>query len=466
MIKLQPVTRRSSIRYLSTRISEDKFNRLISKVTIEPNSSGLLSNKSYILKDNIVTKSGTSTAGSKTLFNYESPFNATIVDLFSSNGAKLIGKSNLDEFGMGSANLNSYFGPVINPNDEFKITGGSSGGSAASVVVGSNGICDFAIGTDTGGSVRLPAAYCNVFGFKPTYGRISRWGIIPYAQTLDTVGILGNNVNIIQDVYKVLDKYDSKDPTSLPEDVRNKINKTTTIIDNGNTNNLVIGIPKEFILEELSDEVRKSWMEVLIKLQQQGHFIKPISIPLIKKSLPTYYTLATAEAASNLSRYDGIRYGDNSEDSVDTASTLIFNNRSENFGTEVQRRIILGNYTLSSDSGDNYFKATELRKTLCLEFSLNFKKNHILLQDEENSNGVDLIIAPTSTKSSPTVEEFISADKENFLNGYVNDVLTVPASLTGIPTISIPFNGIGIQLMGQFGDDELVLQTAKHIYNS
>ncbi|EER30290.1 hypothetical protein CTRG_06074 [Candida tropicalis MYA-3404] len=459
MIKLLPATKRS-IRCLTTTSSThellDKWNCLISTVTIEPTSTGPLSGTKYILKDNIVTKNSTSTAASKTLSNYKSPFNATIVDLLSSQGSTLVGKSNLDEFGMGSANLNSYFGPVINPQDKPKITGGSSGGSAAAV---SSGICDFSIGTDTGGSVRLPASYCQVFGFKPTYGRISRWGVIPYAQTLDTVGILGNNIDIIHEVYNVLNKYDEKDPTSLPEEVRNKIDATI------NTEKLVIGIPEEFILDELSDAVRNSWKEILVRLQEQGHEIKPISIGSIKKSLPAYYTLATAEAASNLSRYDGIRYGDNSQNQVETASDLIFSNRSTNFGPEVQRRIILGNYTLSSDSGDHYLRATEIRRELCIEFSTSFKKSHILLQDGETSTGVDLIIAPTATKSAPNVDEFVSENEENFLNGYVNDVLTVPASLTGIPTISIPFNGIGIQLMGQFGDDELVLQVAKDLSN-
>ena len=445
----------TSIRFLSDGIRvKDKWNSLISDLVVEPtNSTGPLSGTTYIVKDNIATNHGYTTAASKILSNYESPFNATIIDLLSSNGSKLIGKSNLDEFGMGSANYNSYFNKVTNPYDNTKVPGGSSGGSAASVA---GKMCSFSIGTDTGGSVRLPASYCNVFGFKPTYGRISRWGVIPYAQTLDTVGIIGENVNIIKRVYDVLNKYDDKDPTCLPEEVRQKIPTTKK-------ETLTIGVPHEFVLKELSADVRESWEYALSKTCKLGHLVKPISIKTIKKALPSYYTLATAEAASNLSIYDGIRYGYNTNESVNSPIELIATNRSNGFGSEVQRRILLGNYTLSSDSGDHYLRATQIREELCAEFSSIFNNSHVLLQDEQSLDKVDLIMAPTSTSTAPTWDEFVSANEKNFLNSYVNDVLTVPASLAGIPAISVPVNGIGIQLMGQFGDDDLVLQLADQI---
>lgn len=445
----------TSIRLLSDGIRvKDKWNSLISNLEIEPtNSAGPLSGTTYIVKDNIVTNHGYTTAASKILSNYESPFNATIIDLLSNNGSKLIGKSNLDEFGMGSANYNSYFNKVINPYDDKKVPGGSSGGSAASVA---GKMCSFSIGTDTGGSVRLPASYCNVFGFKPTYGRISRWGVIPYAQTLDTVGIIGDNVNIIKRVYDVLNRYDNKDPTCLPEDVRKKIPTTEKKI-------LTIGVPNEFVLKELSADVREAWEYALAKICELGHSVKPITIKTIKKALPSYYTLATAEAASNLSRYDGIRYGYNTNEMVHSPIELIATNRSNGFGSEVQRRILLGNYTLSSDSGDHYLRATQIREELCAEFSSVFNNSHVLLQDEQSLNNVDLIMSPTSTSTAPTWDEYVSANEKNFLNSYVNDVLTVPASLAGIPAISVPVNGIGIQLMGQFGDDDLVLQLADQI---
>ncbi|EMG46577.1 Glutamyl-tRNA(Gln) amidotransferase subunit, mitochondrial, putative [Candida maltosa Xu316] len=355
---------------------------------------------------------------------------------------------------MGSANLNSFYGKVENPYDVDRIAGGSSGGSAASVA---SNMCDFSIGTDTGGSVRLPASYCNVYGFKPTYGRISRWGVIPYAQTLDTVGILANNVGTIRKVYHALNVYDDKDPTSLPDDTRSEIKETDT------TGSLTFGFPVEFLIEELSSEVRQTWTKVISELLRLGHEVRPISIPLLKKALPVYYTLATAEAASNLSRYDGIRYGLNSDKEVESPNDLIVANRSKNFGSEVQRRIILGNYTLSSDSGDHYLKATQIREEICNQFSFWFKNPHVLLSEDTSENAVDLIIAPTSTGVAPKYEDYVSADTENFLSSYVNDVLTVPASLAGLPTISIPINGVGIQLMGQFGDDNLVLNTAETI---
>lgn len=437
-------------------LSNDPWNSIISPCTVEPITPGILSGSSYICKDNIVTKNSYTTAASKSLIDYNSPFDATVVKILLTNGLKLIGKSNLDEFGMGSSNTNSHFGPALNPmysteSGQSHIPGGSSGGSAAAVAAG---LASFALGTDTGGSVRLPASYCGVVGFKPTYGRISRWGVIPYAQTLDTIGIISKEVNVITKVFGVLDVYDSKDPTSLPQPVRDSIIHTIK-------EKLVIGIPQEFVIEELSPEIRNAWATTLSKLVELGHTLKSISIKGIKTALPAYYTLATAEASSNLSRYDGVRYGYSSG----TLSEFIASNRTESLGQEVQRRIILGNYTLSSDSGDHYLQATKVREELVQEFSNVFNNGHALFEKRPVTvkDGCDLIISPTSIGIAPKIDDFLKDDKSNFLNSYVNDILTVPASLAGIPALSLPCGGVGIQLMAQFGDDHLVLNVASQI---
>lgn len=491
---------RQHIRFYGLRQSHhpDKFNCLISQQRIEPKlltsnesgkaqSSPSLSNLTYACKDNIVTRNTNSTAASHALYNYKSPFDATVVELLSREGATCIGKANLDEFGMGSANRNSYYGDVFNPFRPGTVPGGSLGGSAAAVCipnakeksnsekeVGVGGevgevgkaLSDFALGTDTGGSVRLPAAYCDVIGFKPTYGRISRWGVIPYAQTLDTVGILARKVDIVQRVYDVINRFDEKDPTSLPVEVRSKIQSVSDGQDE--SRKFVIGVPEQFVMRELSDTVREKWSEALDKFASLGHKVISINLRSICKALPAYYTIATSEAASNLARYDGTRYGytaETPENHEQDLMRLIFQNRTESLGKEVQRRIILGNYTLSSESAAYYMMANEVREKLAQDFSSFFTNEHPLLRDASKKKPseqlCDLMVCPTAMGVAPTVEEYLSQDKESILNGYVNDVFTVPASLVGIPTISMPFDGVGIQLMGQFGDDALVLQAAK-----
>ncbi|CAI5759699.1 unnamed protein product [Candida verbasci] len=444
---------------MKRHIVKNVQDSILNKCSYRKNNGGLLSGLKYTCKDNIVTGNLSggilTTASSNVLKNYQSPFNAEVVKLLYDSGAELSGKVNLDEFGMGSSGLNSAPGPTLNPIYPGKIAGGSSSGSAASVAAD---LCDFSIGSDTGGSIRLPASYCNVIGFKPTYGRISRWGLIPYAQTLDTIGILSKKIDTIKHVYSVLNMYDEKDPTSLPEELRKETPET-------NKERLIIGIPEEFILEDISIDVKNTFKQFILKLINLGHVVKTISITSIKKALPTYYTLATAEAASNLSRYDGTRYGStNDYDKLD--QNIIFRNRSEFFGKEVKRRIILGNYTLSSSSGDHYLKSTLLRKQLAKEFSKNFNNKHVLFQDEQFQDKCDLLISPTAMSKAPDYETFEKRESENILNSYINDVLTVPASLVGLPTISIPINGIGIQIMGQFGDDKLVLHTAEDVINN
>lgn len=238
------------LRGITTNSGSDRWNSIINSFKVDPEDT----KPKYTVKDNILTI-GTTTCASEILSEFEAPFNATIVELLNQKGYLMVGKTNLDQFGMGSSNTNSIYGPSINPqfSDDEYITGGSSGGSAASVA---SGLCEFSIGTDTGGSVRLPASDCGIYGFKPSYGRLSRWGVIPYAQTLDTVGIMAGKIDILQDVFQYLDKFDSKDPTSLPETTRNQIQDLVGLRDIKRKNSYTIGIPKEFLVNELNSDTR------------------------------------------------------------------------------------------------------------------------------------------------------------------------------------------------------------------
>ncbi|ODV97574.1 hypothetical protein PACTADRAFT_36766 [Pachysolen tannophilus NRRL Y-2460] len=447
---------------------KDKLN----KIHDLGNADGKLSCQLAVIKDNIVTMSEPTTCASKMLRDYRSPFESTITKILEENGTVIIGKTNLDEFGMGSATTHSIFGATLNPlfPEEKRVAGGSSGGTAAAVA---SGLANFGIGTDTGGSVRLPAAYCGVLGFKPSYGRISRWGVIAYAQSLDTVGIIANDLDTVREVYKILNKYDVKDPTSLDPEKRAEIDDLVSKeYSRPDRNILKIGVAEEFNVSDLSPEVSKAWFDCLSKLQKAGHEIIKISIPSIKNSLPAYYTLAPAEASSNLARYDGIRYGFRFSDSSskDSENGVLFApTRTKGFGDEVKRRILMGTYNLSSEAFENNFiKAQLIRKQLRVEFDQIFRFENILSRNKVNdSTGIiDFLISPTSMTAAPKLEDFEAKDHSSPTNSYVNDVLTIPASLAGLPTISIPWRSsndvpIGIQIMGQFGDDDRVLQTSE-----
>ncbi|SGZ46948.1 CIC11C00000000819 [Sungouiella intermedia] len=439
---------------LLTQTSRDAYNSIIVSRLAVFNSLGALANTAFIVKDNISTTDEPTSCGSPMLKEYVSPFNASVVKLLEDAGLTMAGKSNLDEFGMGSGTTFSVHGPTINPRySEKRVCGGSSGGSAAAVAAE---LADFALGTDTGGSVRQPASYCGIVGFKPTYGRISRYGVVAYAQGFDTVGILAREVATAERVFKVLNKYDEKDITSLPQSIRDQITSNKR-----DTTSLVIGVPKELLLAEISEDVTVQFEKVLTRLMDLGHTIKPVSIPSIGKLLSAYYTLATAEAASNLSRFDGIVYGSDSDFS--SGMDRIAHNRSVGFGAEVQRRIVLGNYTLSSESGDYFLRATRVRRQLVQELNDIFIMANPLTGEAGNPGGCDLLISPTAFGRAPLLEEFESDTQSNFLNGYINDVLTIPGSMAGLPSISVPCEDkdFGVQIMGQFGDDMKVLEAAE-----
>lgn len=453
-------------RAVATKSGTDKWNSIINSFDTASSEERM----KYTVKDNILT-TGTTTCASEILSEFDAPFDASVVGLLNAKGYLMTGKTNLDQFGMGSSNTNSIFGPSINPqfNDDEYVTGGSSGGAAASVAAG---LCEFSIGTDTGGSVRLPASNCGIYGFKPSYGRLSRWGVIPYAQTLDTVGIMSRKIDVLQEVFLVLDQHDSKDPTSLPPTTRSQIQELVKQRDTERNGTYTIGIPSEFLVQELTDDSRTKLAFVAEKLSSMGHKIVPVSIPSIENLLLAYYTIATAEAASNLSRYDGVRYG-KYNDSFFGADEIIKGNRTTGFGEEVQRRIILGNYTMSSDSGDHYAKATELRKLLVDEFNQIFYLPNLLTSSElslNDSSTCDYLIAPTSMSKPVKIKEFLEEEKKNILESYTNDILTTPMSLAGIPTISIPINDKddikstqGVQMIGQYGDDSGVLNLTREL---
>ncbi|KAG7824021.1 hypothetical protein KL909_002758 [Ogataea angusta] len=469
----------------------------------ESNSAGLLANTSYALKDNLVTRDTPTTCSSKILDNYVSPFDSTVSKLLTQEGSQLIGKTNMDEFGMGNSSLNSHFGPTLNPlyeqksdivdleerefwiggerlNEEItfkrpytdnylhrkylvpkvrsdykidpnmRIVGGSSGGSAAAVAAD---LVDYAIGTDTGGSVRLPSCYTSIFGFKPSYGRISRWGLIPYAQSLDTIGIMSKNINLVRKVFGILDKHDSADPTSVSQENR--------IYDDKVDSKIKIGIPTEMSLEGMENDVKEKWRKLLKQLQKLPEFeLFLISVPSLSKSLPAYYTLVTSEASSNLARYDGIRYGYRTGEYTNLEPEFA-KTRSEGFGPEVKRRIILGSYSLSSYGYNSHFmNATKVRSKLIQEFNSVFKEPHMLTKDH-NPDGVDFILCPTATSLPPLVSQY---QKVTPVESYMNDILTVPFSLAGLPVLSIPLGrSIGFQLAGQLGHDYKVLKLAQMI---
>ncbi|KKK18511.1 hypothetical protein P175DRAFT_0452640 [Aspergillus ochraceoroseus IBT 24754] len=441
------------------------------------------------LKDNICTRDFPTTCASKSLETFTSPFNATVVRQLEDAGGVVAGKTNLDEFGMGSHSTHSRFGPVKSARRQADLdhlsAGGSSGGSAVAVATDQ---CYVALGTDTGGSIRLPAAYTGVVGFKPSYGLISRWGVVAYANSLDTVGILAKTTSTVGDVFNILNHHDPRDPTSLSPSSRSRISSPPHLASRSTSSPLRIGVPVEYNISELTPSVRRAWHRSLEYMREQGHSIQPISLPMTKLALSAYYILAPAEASSNLAKYDGVRYGTRSEGSGSAGGGdsgperyLYANTRGEGFGAEVQRRILLGAFSLSAQAIDNYFlQAQRIRRLVQQDFNAVFRAEHPLsrqtldVERRAKQPGVDVLICPTAPSPPPTISDLTHASRtKSPLDAYVNDVFTVPASLAGLPAISIPVPGnhgreakdnedlTGVQIVGQYGDDELVLKVGE-----
>ena len=358
---------------------------------------------------------GYTTCASAMLRNYRSPIDATCIQLIQDAGATVYGKSNLDEFGMGTTTTNSIHGRTL--LTDGLSPGGSSGGSAVAV---KNGTVNAALGTDTGGSVRLPAAYCGIVGFKPSYGRISRFGVIPYANSLDTVGILTNTVSDTREIFRVLDKYDPMDPTSLDPNTRAQIRTKSK------GGKFVIGIAEEFFPVSIDQAVIDTFRSACAALQDKVDF-KFVSIPSVRSALSAYYITAPAEASSNLSKYDGVRYGAEISDTSDYAPA-----RESGFGKEVKRRIILGTYSLLSNSIDNYYlRAAKIRRILQHEFDAVFAISNPLREAyDAPSDGVDALLTPVTLSRTLPLAEAIQPKIPTDI--YKKDALTVPSSLTGM----------------------------------
>ena len=403
---------------------------------------GPLAGVPVAVKDNLCTKGMRTTASSKILENWKPPYDATVVKRLADAGATLIGKTNMDEFAMGSSTENSAFGPTRNPHDLTCVPGGSSGGSAAAVAAGFSPV---AIGSDTGGSIRQPASLCGVVGVKPTYGGVSRYGLLAFASSLDQVGPFANTVRDAAIVHEVIGGYDPKDSTSISEPFPSFLNA----IEDG-VEGLKIGIISELMgdIDGISSEVIQKTREAATLLSKNGALVEEVSIPASLYCLSAYYLIAPAEASSNLSRYDGVRYGLRVDG--ETLAEMNINTRTAGFGDEVKRRIMLGTYALSAGYFDAYYgKALKVRRLLAQNFDEVYSK-------------YDALLSPTS----PCTAFKLGEKTSDPMTMYVNDVCTIPSNLVGHPAISVPFGSgsdgmpIGVQILAPPMQEALMYRVA------
>ncbi|MFW9941702.1 MAG: Asp-tRNA(Asn)/Glu-tRNA(Gln) amidotransferase subunit GatA [Candidatus Thorarchaeota archaeon] len=392
------------------------------------------------IKDLICIKDSPTTCGSKILEGYYPPYNATVIDrLIEKEGAICVGRTNMDEFAMGSSTENSCYGPTYNPWDLERVPGGSSGGSGSCVA---SGQAPVSLGSDTGGSIRCPASYCGVVGLKPTYGRVSRYGLVSYANSLDQIGPISRCVYDAALLLEIIAGCDPLDSTT----VEIKVDKYTEELQNP-ISNMTLGVPKEFFGEGLEKEVKNKVKSAIDKLGSLGAKITEVSFPHLEYSIPTYYLIAMSEASSNLARYDGLRYGSMSSDISGDLYEVFSRTRSEKFGSEVRRRIILGSYTLSAGYYDMfYIKALKVRTLIKDDFQ------HAL-------NQCDAIICPTMPTTAFKIGELINDP----LQMYLMDILTCPVNLAGLPALSIPCGfdekelPIGFQIIGKYFEEKVIL---------
>ena len=395
------------------------------------------------VKDNLCVAGCQTTAGSRILEPFSPPFTATVIERLESAGAVLIGKTNLDEFAMGSSTENSAFRRTTNPWDMSRVPGGSSGGSAAAVA---SGVVAGALGSDTGGSIRQPAAFCGVVGLKPTYGRVSRYGLIAFASSLDQIGPLTRTVEDAALILSVVAGDDSKDSTTLPDPVPAFQNDLES-----DASGLKIGVPEAWLGTGVDPNIKREVTAVLAELEAAGAQLRPIELPHEEFAVATYYVIATAEASSNLARYDGVRYGFRAE-SNDLAD-MYANTRSGGFGNEVKRRILLGTFVLSAGYYDAYYgRAQCVRTLLCKDFNKAFAD-------------VDILVGPTT----PSTAFAIGEKADNPLEMYLSDVFTVTANLAGLPGISVPCGQddaglpVGLQIIGPALGEAKILKAARLI---
>lgn len=392
------------------------------------------------IKDNIVTKSLVTTCASKMLENFDPIYNATVMEKLNSKGTVTIGKTNMDEFAMGSTTETSFFHPTYNPWNLDFVPGGSSGGSAAAVAAGE---VMFSLGTDTGGSIRQPAAFCGVVGLKPTYGRVSRSGVVAFASSFDQVGPITRTVEDNAVVLEAISGHDDRDSTSIKREVPNYVNSLT-----GDVRGLKIAVPKEYIGEGVSEESKEAVLAALKVLEGLGATWEEVSLPYSKYGLASYYIVTSSEASSNLARFDGVRYGYRTENPKNLLD-LYKKTRSEGFGDEVKRRIMLGTFALSAGYYDAYYKKAQQARSL-------------IKQDFDNVlSKYDVVIGPTTPTPAYKMGEVV----DDIMTMYAGDLLTIPVNLAGLPAISVPCgysNGLplGLQIIGNYFDEETIYRVA------
>jgi aspartyl-tRNA(Asn)/glutamyl-tRNA(Gln) amidotransferase subunit A len=393
------------------------------------------------IKDNICVRGEETTCSSKILKGFKPPYDATVIARLKDAGAVLLGKANMDEFAFGSSCETSCYGPTRNPWDLERIPGGSSGGSAASVAAGE---AIMALGSDTGGSIRQPASMCGVVGLKPTYGRVSRYGLIAFASSLDQIGPIAKDTRDAALLMNVIAGYDEMDTTSVDVPVPDYTEFLT-----GEAKGVTIGVPEEYFIEGIDPEVLKAVKEAISLLDKVGAKVREITLPHTEYAVSTYYIIAPAEASSNLARFDGVQYGFRAKGSKDIIDMYI-ETRSQGFGNEAKRRILLGTYVLSSGYYEAYYlKAQKVRTKIREDFSKAF-------------GSVDCIVTPTS----PTAAFKIGEKTEDPLSMYLSDIFTIPANLAGLPAMSIPCGftrgglPIGLQLMGNYFDEKTLFKVA------
>ncbi len=436
LVEIKKLNKKLNVFVTVTEYEAIEAAKAVDKKIAKGGKIGILEGIPAAIKDNILVRDIRCTAASRILENYVAPYDATVIEKLKSAGAIILGKTNLDEFAMGGSTENSYFGPTKNPHDPACVSGGSSGGSAAAVAAN---MCIWALGSDTGGSVREPASFCGVTGMKPTYGAVSRYGLMAMASSLDQIGPITKNAEDAEIIFEAIRGKDKMDSTTVEREIK-KNNKI-----------LKIGLPKEYFAEGLDSKVEKKIREAVAKLEGVGIKIQEVSLPHTEYSLAVYYLIMPAEVSSNLARYDGVRYGYSTKKS----KTLLENylkSRAEGFGDEAKRRIMLGTYALSAGYYDAYYlQAQKMRTLIRQDFEKVFKE-------------VDCLITPTA----PTTAFKIGEKINDPLTMYLADIYTVSANVAGVPAISVPCGlankmPVGLQIMASWFNEEKLFQAAKLI---
>ena len=430
--------------YISLREKEEvlkEANRLQQEILSGNYETSSIAGIPVAIKDNICTKDQKTTCASKMLENFEPVYCAEVVHRLKKAGAIIIGKTNMDEFGMGNTTETSYFGVTKHPYDVTRVAGGSSGGSATALV---NGECMLAIGSDTGGSVRQPASYCGIVGLKPTYGTVSRYGLVAYASSLEQIGPMTNTVEDCAVLLEVLAGADEKDMTSRKRESYDFTSALGQSIEGKK-----IAIPKDFLVEGLQEEIKETIYLVGEQFRKQGAIIEEIELGMSKYTIPAYCVITAAEASSNLARFDGVKYGYRTKE-YHSLQEMYKKSRTEGFGEEVQKRILFGSFVLSEAYYEEYYrKAKKIQKALKRTYEKVFQT-------------YDIILGPVAPRTAPKIGE----QKKDYVTTRLEDSYTVPANLVGIPAISVPFGKdkeglpIGVQLMANYDEERLLLQMA------